>query len=480
MYNVLFVGSEATPFIKTGGLADVIGSLPKAINETGDAEVSVILPLYRDIKETWRKDMQTIASVEVSLGWRQHQANLLTYVFEGVRFYFIENDFYFGRDGIYGYMDDGERFVFFNKAVLECLPHLYQQPDVLHAHDWHAALSVALLKTFQSAPSIKTVLTIHNLKFQGKMEHDAFFDLINLPPKHFSGFEWDGMVNCLKAGLFHADHITTVSPSYAEEIKTSYFGEGLDPILLERANDLSGILNGIDTESYNSATDDALYTHFQYHPTLKQANKRFIQEKFGLPVRDDVPLYAVISRLTEQKGFHLLTRVASEFLEQDVQLVVLGTGESRFEHDFTQIAEANPTKMVTKLMFDEQVARQLYAAADFFIMPSKFEPCGLAQLIALQYKTAPIVRETGGLKDTVQPFNEYDGSGNGFCFSNYNAHDLLNVLRYSFDVYHDCNRFSKLYDNLTGHSFTWFTSAKSYVDVYKSLCRAESYELVLA
>ncbi|WP_018922926.1 glycogen synthase [Salsuginibacillus kocurii] len=466
MKQVLFAASEATPFIKTGGLGDVAGSLPHALNQTKEVEVAVVLPLYRDIGTEWRKKLEPIRTVPVRLGWRYHEARLLTYVHQGIRFYFIENDFYFGREGIYGYLDDGERFVFYNKAIEQALPYFFKKPDIIHAHDWQTSLLLALLKTADRPLPVRSVLTIHNLQFQGKMHHDAFDQLIERPLKHFDGFEWDGMINLLKAGLFHADQITTVSPSYAEEIKTSYYGEGLHPVLNDRAYDLTGILNGIDTESYNPSNDKALPVPYQNEREGKLANKTHIQELLGLPVNKDLPLYLVISRLTDQKGFHLLTRIAGEFLQNDVQLVVLGTGEEVFESAFQGLADAYSENMAVRLAFDETLARKLYAGADFFIMPSKFEPCGLAQLIALQYKTAPIVRETGGLRDTIQPYNEYEGSGNGFSFNHFNAHELLHVLLYSLEVYNDPERFNTLYTNLTGEAFSWQASANAYASLY--------------
>ena len=346
-------------------------------------------------------------------------------------YYFVSNEYYFTRKGVYGYYDDGERFLFFSRAVIEALTHLDFKPDVLHAHDWQAGMAVALAKIIQPIADMKTVMTIHNIKYQGMMPIEIFEDFFDMSREHIGGFEWNGMLNCLKSGLFHADKITTVSPSYGEEIKDPYYGEELHPFLLERSADLIGVLNGIDTREYNPQTDPAIAVNYRSSRAKKKENKMMIQEKLGLPIAAEKPLYIIITRLVEQKGLHLVQHILDDFLHEDVQFIILGTGDEEFETYFAEAADRHPNKLVTLLTFDEGLARQLYASADFFVMPSKFEPCGLAQLIALQYKTVPIVRETGGLKDTVHPFNEITGEGNGFSFTNYNADDLLATLRYS-------------------------------------------------
>ncbi|WP_163537933.1 glycogen synthase GlgA [Gracilibacillus sp. YIM 98692] len=471
--NILFVASECSPFIKTGGLADVVGSLPQALKKNGKGDIRVCLPLYQDIPKTWRNQMEVVTTLDVEVGWRTHQATFYQLSYKGLTYYFVANDYYFSRNGIYGYEDDGERFLFFSQAVIEALFLIDFKPDILHAHDWQAGLAVALAKIYQPVQDMKTIFTIHNLKYQGIMQKDAFEDLFNIPPDHIAGLEWHGLLNSLKAALFHADKITTVSPTYADEIKTPYYGEGLHPFLSERSDDLVGILNGLDMEAYNPKTDPNLFTNYSYSRKKKQENKLQLQEQFGLTIDQDIPLYVIVTRLVEQKGLHLIQAILDEFLQENVQFILLGTGDYEFEHFFYHAAERHSEKMAAYLSFDEALARQLYAASDFFLMPSLFEPCGLAQLIALQYKSVPVVRETGGLKDTVTPFDEYNDTGNGFSFTNYNAHDLLNVLRYSLSIYNDKNKWTTLFKNIKKSNFSWKDSAKAYDSLYSSLLTSE-------
>ena len=469
MKNILFVASECTPFIKTGGLADVVGSLPQALKQNEKMEVRVILPLYNEISIEHRNAMEYHSSFHVQVGWRNQEVTIYSMEYNQIIYYFVSNEYYFDRKGIYGYYDDGERFVFFSQAVIEALKHLDFIPDVLHAHDWQAALTVALAKISEPIHDMKTVFTIHNLKYQGVMPLGAYHDFFDLPTEHIAGLEWNGMLNCLKAGLFHADKITTVSESYAEEIKIPYYGEGLHPVLLDRGEDVIGILNGIDTKEYNPLTDPNIHVNYRSSKVRKKENKMFLQEKFDLPVNSDIPLYIMVTRLVEQKGLHLVQHILDELMQEDIQLIVLGTGDEEFETFFSEAANRYPQKLVTLLTFNEKVARQMYAGGDFFIMPSKFEPCGLAQLIALQFKTAPIVRETGGLKDTVQPFNEITNEGNGFSFLNYNAHELLTVLRYSLKVYSNQEQWSQLLKNINKCQYSWKESAHKYANLYEQL-----------
>lgn len=467
MKNILFAASECTPFIKTGGLADVIGSLPEALNLEGDNDVRVILPLYEEMDDSFKDSLTFVADITVPVGWRAQQASLYSIEYNGVLHYFIRNDFYFGRQGIYGYFDDGERFVFFSRAVIEALPHLDIDIDILHAHDWQTGLAVVFANIIR--PDIKTIFTIHNIQYQGWMTHEAFGDLMNIGPEHFAGLEWQGMINCMKAALFHADKITTVSPSYAEEIKQPYYSEGLDSILNARDADLFGIINGINTDDYNPQTDPYIHAQYKTSRVKKRENKMYLQKELCLTVDPDIPMYVAISRFVEQKGFHLLEHILDEFLQENVQVVILGTGDYEFEQSFSHFASRYPKKMATLLKFSEATARQLYASSDFFIMPSKFEPCGLSQLIALQYKSIPIVRETGGLRDTIQPYNETTGEGNGFSFANYNAHELLYILRYSLLIYSRDELFKPLLKNVNKSKFSWKDSARLYDGVYKEL-----------
>ncbi|WP_186580277.1 glycogen synthase GlgA [Aquibacillus kalidii] len=466
--KILFVASECSPFVKTGGLADVIGSLPQALKNQ-ETDIRVILPLYEDIITNYFDNMEQVATIQVSVGWRKQEAVIYHYTHDDIPYYFIGNDYYFARKGIYGYYDDGERFVFFCRAVVDALSVLDFQPDVLHGHDWQAGLALSFAKILQPIDELKTVFTIHNIKYQGILPIDTFDELFSIPREHIPGIEWNGLLNCMKSGLFHADKITTVSPTYAEEIQTPYYGEGLYSLLKERQSDLSGILNGIDVEQFNPTKDPYIPKNYSDCREDKSENKQLLQEKLGLPIDGEIPLYVLISRLVDQKGLHLLQAILDEFLQHDVQVVVLGTGDYEFENYFYHAQQRNKQKFVAYLAFDEGIARHLYAASDFLLMPSLFEPCGLSQLIALQYKSVPIVRETGGLKDTITPYNELTSEGNGFSFTNYNAHDLLHVLTYSLRIYHDQEHWKKLHDNLNKCDFSWKTSAQSYQALYDSL-----------
>jgi starch synthase len=467
--KVLFVASEGTPFIKTGGLADVIGSLPQALKTYENVDVRVVLPFYDEIGAEWKQEMNYVTSLNVQVGWRNQEAVIYTLTHEDCVYYFIANDYYFTRKGVYGYFDDGERFVFYAHAVMKMVKELELEPDILHAHDWQAALTVMLANVSAGLPEVKTVFTIHNLKYQGRFPLHVFEDFFQLEREHMAGMEWDGMLNCMKAALFHADKITTVSPTYAEEMKEPYYGEGLDPVIREREADVTGILNGIDTKEYHPMTDANLPVNYRTARSKKLENRRLFQEEIGLPYRPDTPLYVMITRLTEQKGLHLVEHIMDEFLKEDIQFILLGTGEQEFEDYFRYLEHAYPEKVKSLLTFNEGLARRLYASADFLLMPSKFEPCGLSQLIALQYKAVPIVRETGGLKDTVQAFNEETGEGNGFSFANYNAHELLHVLRYSLEIYHDPSKWKQLLKQVNKGTYTWKQSAKQYKALYQEL-----------
>ncbi|WP_100398078.1 glycogen synthase GlgA [Bacillus sp. FJAT-44742] len=467
--NVLFVASECTPFAKTGGLADVIGSLPQELKKNHRADVRVILPLYEDIADEWKERMEKVGSTTVPVGWRNQKATLYKLTHDSITYYFIYNGYYFGRNGYYGYYDDGERFVYFSRAVIECLSLTDFTPDIVHGHDWQAGLAIALFNILQPVPGIKTVFTIHNLKYQGVMGIDMFQDMLNLPGEHLFGFEWNGMLNCMKAALFHADKITTVSPSYAKEIQYPYFGEGLDSILRDRQEDVEGIINGIDGEAYNPESDPYLEAPYKQDPDAKQTNKEALQRKLDLPVNKDIPVIGIVSRLVEQKGLPLVLHMMPELMEQDVQIVVLGTGEKELEDGFSHAAYLYPDKISANLYFDEGLAHQIYAGSDFFLMPSLFEPCGLGQLIALQYETIPIVREIGGLKDTVASFNEYTGEGNGFTFRNYNAHDMFNTIKYALTVYAVPEKRQTLLTNVYHSQYDWKDSAHQYIYLYSSL-----------
>ncbi|HET7627263.1 MAG TPA: glycogen synthase GlgA [Bacillales bacterium] len=472
--NVLFAATECVPFVKTGGLADVIGALPAALNRIG-VNTAVILPKYQDISAKHKAKMELIAKVNVPVGWRNQYCGIETLKHEGIRFYFLDNEYYFKRNGSYGYDDDGERFAFFSRAVLESLPHLHEKPDVLHCNDWQTGpVSVLLQAHFQNRPfyaSLKTVFTIHNLRYQGIYPKAVLSDLLDLSELYFhpDGLEFYGNVSYLKAGLAYSDVLTTVSPTYAEEIKTGYFGEQLDGFLRKRSNDLHGILNGIDTELYNPETDSHLPARFNDF-SGKRLNKENLQAWCEWPADSSVPLIGMVTRLTDQKGIDLVLRVFQEMLSLRVQFVLLGTGESAYEDAFRSLERENRDQVRAFLYFDESLARKIYGASDLFLMPSLFEPCGIGQLLALRYGSLPIVRETGGLRDTVIPYNDVTDEGYGFSFSHYNAHDMLYTVERAVGYYrYQPKTWHKLVDRAMNQDFSWIRSSEHYKQLYESI-----------
>lgn len=471
--KVLFAAAEAHPFIKTGGLADVIGALPKALKGAG-VDVRVILPKYKGIPEAYTAELEHVAVVDVPVGWRNQYCGIERLVYDGIPIYFIDNEYYFGRDGIYGYMDDGERFAFYNRAVLECLPAIGFQPDVLHCHDWHAAVIPLLLKAHyrhdEFYSGMRTVFTIHNLLYQGVFPYSVLSELLDLDHSYFDSVEYYGNVNYMKAGIVHSDHVTTVSPTYADEIRTPYYGYGLDGLLNYRADSLSGIVNGIDTKSYNPNTDNKIYTKYRSNLAKKTENKLGLQQELGLPVAPYIPLVAMVTRLVDSKGLDLLTRVLDEILYyDDIQFVLLGTGDETYERWFREAAWRYPTKLSSQILFNDALSRKIYAASDIFLMPSKFEPCGISQLLALRYGSIPVVRETGGLNDTVQSYNEETGEGNGFTFKDYNAHDMMFTLRRAVSLYHKPEHWKKVTKNAFAGDYSWNVSAQQYMDIYNKI-----------
>ncbi|MNO15075.1 Glycogen synthase [compost metagenome] len=473
--KVLFAAAEAHPFVKTGGLADVIGALPKALKGAG-VDVRVILPKYRGIPEKFVSQMEHVAVLTVPIGWRNQYCGIERIVYDGIPVYFIDNEYYFGRDGIYGYLDDGERFSFFNRAVLECLETLDFQPDVLHCHDWHAAVIPLLLQAhYRHNPfysEIRTVFTIHNLLYQGVFPYSVLGELLGLDDSYFLGVEYYGNVNFMKAGIVYSDHITTVSPTYSEEIRTAYYGYGLDGLLSSRADSLTGIVNGIDTKIYNPASDAQIYTRYRSNLAKKAENKLALQQELGLPVAPYIPMVAMVTRLVDSKGLDLLTRVLDELLYyDDIQFVLLGTGDEVYERWFREAQWRYPTKLSSQILFNDALSRKIYAASDLFLMPSKFEPCGIGQLLALRYGSIPVVRETGGLNDTVHAYNEETGEGNGFTFKDYNAHDMMFTLRRAVSFYHKPEHWKKVTKNAFAGDYSWNVSAQQYMDIYKKIAQ---------
>ncbi|MDD4096111.1 MAG: glycogen/starch synthase [Oscillospiraceae bacterium] len=474
--KVLFVSSEAVPFAKTGGLADVIGSLPPALEKTR-CEARVIIPLYRPIKQKFAKQLQFIGWKMVKMGWRSLYAGLYSIEKDGIIHYFIDNEYYFNFDTPYvEYVFDIERFCFFQRAVLEFIGDFMQyEPDVLHLNDWQCGM-IPLLLDVHYRPigkfiGVKTVYTVHNLKYQGIHGVEQIKDMLDLPD-HVLTEELslkDGAANFMKAGIVYSNSVTTVSPTYAYEIMTDYYGEGLNHTLQRYAYKVSGILNGINEVEFDPETDRLLpqtYTVKTYEKG-KAVCKEAIQKQLKLDVNPGAPLCVMITRLVDQKGLDLFLRVVGEMLYDGIQIVVLGSGNSFYERTLAELAKQNSGKMESCIYYDNDLAHLLYAGADIFLMPSLFEPCGLSQMISMRYGTVPIVRETGGLKDTVKPYNEYTGEGNGFSFANINAHEFLFVTKYACDLYrHHKNVWNGLVRAGMSGDYSWTRSAKEYMGLY--------------
>ncbi len=486
MTKVLIAAAEAVPFAKTGGLGDVIGSLPKELIQQG-VDARVIIPNYQDIPEGFKSQMVFKNHFFVQVGWRQQYCGILEFVYEGVTFYFVDNEYYFKRHGFYGYGDDAERFGFFCRAVLEALDKIDFMPDIIHCHDWHAGMISPLLDAHYRENSkyknIKTMFTIHNLKYQGVFSQDVLHDILSLDWKYFTpeGVEFHKAVNFMKGGLAYADMISTVSRTYAMEIQDPYFGEELDGFLRKRQNRLVGIVNGIDYAVYNPATDNLISATYDVDTIEnKKKNKVELQTRLGLPVREDVPVIAIVSRLVSAKGLDLVERMFQDVVKQaaitgrdtyDIQLVVLGTGEARYENFFKYMAWQYPGKVSANIMFDEDLAHQIYAGADMFLMPSLYEPCGIGQLIAMRYGCLPIVREIGGLRDTVRSYNQEVCEGNGFTFVNYNAHEMADTINWALRTFQDKECWNKIVKNAMQSDYSWQKSAREYKKIYQELIK---------
>lgn len=473
--KVLFVGSEANPFIKTGGLGDVLGSLPKSLIKS-DVDARVVIPKYKKINENLKKELKFLKWFMVPVGWRTQYCGVFEYEEDGVKYYLLDNEYYFGRDGLYGYYDDGERFAFFNRAVLSFLKLVDFQPDIIHCNDWHTGMIPVLLKVEYAKDlfyfNIKSVFSIHNIKFQGVFPKEILPDLFgyDLEPYYNGSLAFDGGVNFMKGGVLYSDRISTVSYSYVDEIKTQEYGERLDSILRERAYVLNGILNGIDYKEFNPEEDKLIYENFSKNSLEgKAVNKKELQKELGLPVNENAAMISMVTRLTNQKGLDLVVDIADKLLQHDIQLVILGTGDYHYENHFRGLADRYRDKVSANIKFDNGLAHKIYAASDMFLMPSLFEPCGLGQLIALRYGTVPIVRETGGLKDTISPYNQYSGLGNGFSFRNYNANELLSVTEYALDIFRDKDKWNSIVMQALDSDNSLEKSANDYNEMYKEL-----------
>ena len=472
--NILFAASECVPFIKTGGLADVVGALAPVLAKKGH-DVRVILPKYGMIPEKYRDQLTHVLDFYVQMGWRSQYCGIEELHQDGVTFYFEDNEYYFFRNYIYGMGgDEYERFGFFCRAVLEALPRLGFHPDILHTHDWQSGMIPALMRIQYNWDeffrTVRTVFTIHNLQYQGIFGVEDVKDVLNLDDEYFTDdkLECYGCANFMKAGLVYADEITTVSPSYAEEIKMPYYAEGLEGILNARHAQLSGIINGIDKEVFNPYHDPELPVHFDKgHRKGKALCKAALQEKMGLDIRPDVPIFAMVTRMTEQKGFDLVACVLDDLMSrEDMQFMLLGTGDERFEN-FMRAAEYRyKGRLCSYIGYSEPLSHLVYAGSDFLIMPSRFEPCGLSQMIAMRYGTLPIVRETGGLKDTVLPYKQYTGEGNGFSFANYDAWELRDAMRKAMDCYRSEEIMNGLIRSAMDCDFGFDRSAEEYAKLY--------------
>lgn len=479
MKKILFASSEAVPFIKTGGLADVVGSLPRYFDPE-KYDVRVIVPKYACMDESFLSSLRYRCHFYIPLNWRKQYVGIFEAKYHGITYYFIDNEFYFAGPNPYNNIyEDVEKFAYFSKAVLACLPYIDFSPDIIHCHDWQTGLVPVFLHTSFGDDSfysnIKTMYSIHNMKFQGRWRVNEVKDITGLPEHIFNSKELEsyGEANYLKGGIVYSDIITTVSPTYAHDLQTPEGGEGLDGLMRARSNCLYGILNGIDYDEYNPNTDPYIDTHFDLDSIQngKLANKAALQKAFGLPEKADTFLIGIVSRMTDQKGFDLVAYILDELLDSmDVQLVILGTGEERYENMFHHFQNHYPQKVSANIGYSEEKAHQIYAGCDAFIMPSLFEPCGLSQMMSMRYGTVPIVRETGGLIDSVEAYNEYENTGNGFTFCNYNAHEMLGIIRYAYSTYkNDPKAWGMIMQRGMKTDFSWNHSAKQYERLYDSM-----------
>ncbi len=476
MKKVLFVASESDPFIKTGGLGDIAYSLSKYLNKEG-VETSVVIPKYKLIPEVILDDFEFIKSFTVPIGWRNQYCGILKAKVDGIIFYLIDNEYYFKREGIYGYFDEAERFSFFDRAVLMMLKEIDYKPDIIHCNDWQTGMIPVLLKTQYIQDlfykDIKVLFSIHNLLYQGIFSREILTELLNLPLELYDNgsVEFYGGVSFMKGGIIFSDKISTVSKTYAEEIQTPYYGEKLDGLLRWRKDDLSGIENGIDYDFYNPETDKFIYRTYGINSIDKKVeNKIKLQQELGLMVNRNIPMLAMVTRLVRQKGLDLLISIMDKLMQMNIQIVILGSGDRIYEEHFSNLKIYYPNKVTTIIKFDNELAHKIYAASDIFLMPSLSEPCGLGQMIALKYGTIPIVRETGGLKDSVIPYNKYTDEGTGFSFSYYNAQDMHHVIESALQLYYNKENWAKLMIRAMNSDNSWKKSAKEYVKLYDTLC----------
>ncbi|WP_274952849.1 glycogen synthase GlgA [Angelakisella massiliensis] len=467
--KILYAASEALPFIASGGLADVAGSLPAALKKEG-AECRVVMPLYGDIKPELREKMRYVTHFNVPLAWRNQYCGLFEAEANNVKYYLLDNEYYFKRSGIYGFYDDAERFVFFSKAILEMLTKIDYAPDIINCNDWQTAMVPVFLniyyRSIEKFRGIRTVFTIHNIAYQGKYGMEIATDIAGLPDYALPIVEYDHNVNMMKGAIDQSDVVSTVSPTYAEEILDSWFGFGLDRILREKRYKLCGILNGIDVKSYDPATDPEIYKNYTVKTAKdKGINKAELQKQMGLNVEPDKPLVAMVSRLVGMKGLDLVRYIFDSMIAEGIQFVVLGTGDYIYENFFAEMAARYPGTVAVRKGFVPDLARKIYAGADILLMPSKSEPCGLAQMVALRYGTIPIIRETGGLKDSIQDLG--GENGNGYTFKTYNAHDMLGAVKRAVGLYRNPDLWQDAVCHAMECDFSWQRSAKKYMEMYQ-------------
>ncbi|MGI2328669.1 glycogen synthase GlgA [Planococcus sp. YIM B11945] len=476
--KIVMAAVECAPFVKVGGLADVIGALPKELVKLGH-EVAVMLPKYSLIPEKYEEDFELIGEVEIFFKHETKTCSIFEYQLDGVRYFFLGNDGYYNRDRVYWHTDDAERYAFFSRAVLAIMQKLELAPDILHVHDWHAAMLPFLVREdpqYQTlSENLKTMVTIHNLQYQGPYSREMFLSSFEMDERYFDEgtVEWNGKFNMLKTGILYADRVTTVSPTYRDEILTEQYGEKLHPLLQEKQADLIGILNGIDTAAYNPATDLLIEREYD-HTSIeeKAANKRAIQEKFELPERGDIPMLTMVSRLSSQKGIDVLMETLPDVLEkEELQFVLLGSGEEKNEQFFRDLAINYPEKVAIYLGFDEALAHLLYAGADIFLMPSHFEPCGLSQLISLRYGTVPVANKTGGLKDTIEEYDENRRAGTGFLSDFAQGESFIAALQRALALYQKTEHWGAIKQNGMTGDYSWAHSAKEYAKEYERLVR---------
>ncbi|MGV3024519.1 glycogen synthase GlgA [Clostridium thermobutyricum] len=472
--KILFSATEAYPFIRTGGLGDVIGALSKELGKLGE-DVRVIIPKYKGIKEDLKNKINYIKHIFVDVGWRHQYCGIEELKVNNVQFYFIDNEYYFNRDNLYGYYDDAERFAFYDRAVLEILKAINWYPDIIHCNDWQCGMIPVLYKleyrNKDEYPDIKFIYSIHNLLFQGNFGKEVLGELFGYDLQQFNngGLSFNDGISYMKGGINYSEKVLTVSYTYAEEIKTPEYGECMDELLRNKGGDLKGILNGIDYEEYNPLTDELIEKRYDIDSIEnKMENKLALQRELGLEENKNIPIISIVSRLTSQKGIDLIKEIIDCVLTKEVQFVVLGTGEWEYEEFFKGLEKRYPNKVATRITFDNKLSHKIYAGSDMFLMPSKFEPCGLGQLIALRYGNVPIVRETGGLKDTIEAYNKFEFTGNGFSFYNYSSIELKNCIFEALEIYKRKDEWSNLIKTAMSCDNSWKKSSLEYKRIYES------------